>query len=93
MLDEDLAELYKVPTKRLNEQVKRNALRFPEDFAFRLSEAEFEKGLTKKVNFFGQPLFYLDCWFVKKLPVFKLRSVEKEEQRGFRPFFLFMQLF
>jgi hypothetical protein len=41
MLDEDLAELYKVPTMRLNEQVKRNSRRFPEDFMFRLTEQEF----------------------------------------------------
>lgn len=42
MLDSDLAELYGVETKRLNEQVKRNIDRFPEDFMFQLSEAEFE---------------------------------------------------
>ena len=40
MLDADLAELYGVPTKRLNEQVKRNEERFPEDFAFRLTMKE-----------------------------------------------------
>ena len=40
MLDSDLAELYGVPTKRLNEQVSRNAERFPDDFAFRLTEQE-----------------------------------------------------
>ncbi len=40
MLDADLAELYGVPTKRLNEQVRRNADRFPEDFMFQLTEAE-----------------------------------------------------
>jgi len=40
MLDTDLAELYGVPTKRLNEQVKRNEERFPEDFAFRLTMKE-----------------------------------------------------
>ena len=32
MLDDDLADLYQVPTGRLNEQVKRNITRFPEDF-------------------------------------------------------------
>jgi hypothetical protein len=42
MLDEDLADLYKVPTKRLNEQVKRNIDRFPADFMFQLTEEEFE---------------------------------------------------
>ena len=40
MVDADLAEVYGVPTKRLNEQVKRNAERFPEDFAFRLTPEE-----------------------------------------------------
>ena len=40
LLDADLASLYGVPTKRLNEQVKRNAERFPEDFVFQLTNAE-----------------------------------------------------
>ncbi|MBU1753888.1 ORF6N domain-containing protein [bacterium] len=40
MLDRDLAELYEVPTKRLNEQVKRNVKRFPEDFMFQLTKEE-----------------------------------------------------
>jgi hypothetical protein len=42
MLDMDLAELYQVETKRLNEQVKRNNLRFPPDFMFRLTNKEWE---------------------------------------------------
>ena len=42
MLDVDLAQLYGVPTKRLNEQVKRNRKRFPPDFIFRLTTAEAE---------------------------------------------------
>ena len=42
MLDRDLAELYGVPTGRLNEQVKRNLKRFPEDFMFQLTKEEFE---------------------------------------------------
>lgn len=41
MLDADLAELYGVETRRLNEQVRRNSERFPEDFMFQLSEEEF----------------------------------------------------
>ena len=40
MLDRDLAELYGVPTKRLNEQVKRNARRFPDNFMFQLTKEE-----------------------------------------------------
>jgi len=40
MLDKDLAMLYKVPVKRLNEQVKRNIARFPADFMFQLTKEE-----------------------------------------------------
>jgi hypothetical protein len=42
MLDNDLAILYAVETKRLNEQVKRNLDRFPDDFMFRLNQEEFK---------------------------------------------------
>ncbi len=42
MLDSDLAEIYQVPTKRLNEAVKRNLARFPEDFMFQLNNEELE---------------------------------------------------
>jgi hypothetical protein len=40
MIDSDLAEPYEVATRRLNEQVKRNMKRFPEDFMFQLTEIE-----------------------------------------------------
>lgn len=40
MIDRDLAEFYNVPTKRLNEQVKRNIDRFPQDFCFQLNTNE-----------------------------------------------------
>ena len=40
MIDRDLAYLYRVPTKALNQAVKRNMRRFPEDFMFRLSDEE-----------------------------------------------------
>jgi hypothetical protein len=43
ILDSDLASIYGVPTKRLNEQVKRNARRFPPDFLFRLTAEEKEQ--------------------------------------------------
>ena len=42
MFDSDLADLYGVETKRLNEQVKRNIERFPDDFMFQLSQEEFK---------------------------------------------------
>ena len=46
MIDRDLAELYGVTTKRLNEQVKRNIRRFPDDFMFRITEEEKEQPIA-----------------------------------------------
>ncbi len=40
MIDVDLAELYELPTKRFNQQVRRNLNRFPEDFMFQLTKEE-----------------------------------------------------
>lgn len=51
MLDNDLAEMYGVSTSRLNEAVKRNITRFPEDFMFQLSNEEWG---TLKSNFVSQ---------------------------------------
>lgn len=42
MLDFDLAELYEVETRVLNQSVKRNSERFPEKFMFRLTKEEWE---------------------------------------------------
>ncbi|MBS1536046.1 MAG: ORF6N domain-containing protein [Bacteroidetes bacterium] len=42
MLDRDLAELYGVETKRINEQIKRNKARFPEHFMFQLTQEEYK---------------------------------------------------
>ena len=43
MLDRDLAQIYRVPTKVFNQAVKRNAVRFPENFMFRLTKEEAEE--------------------------------------------------
>ncbi len=43
MVDRDLADLYQVEVKRLNEQVKRNVARFPEHFRFQLTDTEKEE--------------------------------------------------
>ena len=47
MLDSDLAELYGVETGRLNEQVKRNINRFPEDFMFQLCAEEYDSLISQ----------------------------------------------
>lgn len=47
ILDSDLAKIYGVPTARLNEQVKRNAKRFPQDFMFRLTPQEFQNLISQ----------------------------------------------
>ena len=50
LLDADLALLYGVSVGRLNESVKRNRHRFPDDFMFQLSEAEFQALKTQVAN-------------------------------------------
>src|SRR4030065_2473992 len=50
ILDADLAQLYGVTTTRLNEQVKRNRHRFPEDFTFKLNPAEKAEDVAKCDN-------------------------------------------
>ena len=49
ILDSDLAQLYEVPVSALNQAVKRNSSRFPEDFMFQLSENENESLLSQIV--------------------------------------------
>ncbi|HRN92642.1 MAG TPA: ORF6N domain-containing protein [Ferruginibacter sp.] len=50
ILDEDLAEMYGVETRRLNEQVKRNIKRFPKDFMFVLTPKEFESLMSQNAT-------------------------------------------
>ena len=50
MIDRDLAELYGVETKYLKRQVKRNILRFPDDFMFELTKKEFQKWRSQFVT-------------------------------------------
>jgi hypothetical protein len=50
MLDRDLAELYSVETRVLNQAVRRNKGRFPEDFMFQLAEAEFKDLISQNVT-------------------------------------------
>ncbi len=47
MIDADLAVLYAIPTKALNQSVKRNSVRFPEDFMFQLTQIERNELVTK----------------------------------------------
>jgi hypothetical protein len=62
-----LADIYGVPTSRLNEQVKRNIERFPDDFMFKLSKEEWEKlSDLKQIKF---KLEYDDIIYSTKPPV------------------------
>lgn len=69
IFDADLACLYGVPTKRLNEQVKRNASRFPEDFLFQLTLEEAETCQRSRSQFAtlkrGQNIKYLPFAFTE----------------------------
>ncbi len=82
MIDADLAELYGVPTKRLNEQVKRNAERFPADFMFRLTAAEKAEVVANcdhlaKLKFFDSSGFHVD-----RMPVYPPSPRLRGEGRG-----------
>jgi hypothetical protein len=69
ILDADLAQLYGVTTKRLNEQVKRNHDRFPKDFMFRLSLEEGQCHLPSRSQFAtlkrGQNMKYVPYAFTE----------------------------
>lgn len=56
MLDSDLAKIYGYETKRLNEQVRRNKHKFPDDFMFQLTNIEFDnlksQNATSNINMF-----------------------------------------
>ena len=66
MLDRDLATLYGVETKRLNEQVKRNIKRFPEDFMFQLTKNECLRSQIATLNKGrGQHLKYMPYVFTE----------------------------
>jgi len=72
MLDRDLALLYDVPTKRLNEQVRRNRERFPEDFMFQLTKGELDSlrsqnaTLNEKESRRGKHVKYLPYVFTQE---------------------------
>ena len=50
MLDSDLAKLYQVETKRINESVKRNREKFPERFSWKITNEEFKEILVKNFD-------------------------------------------
>jgi predicted XRE-type DNA-binding protein len=70
MLDRDLATLYGVETKRLNEQVKRNIKRFPEDFMFQLTKEECLRSQIATLNEGrGQHLKYMPYVFTENVSI------------------------
>jgi len=82
MLDTDLAMLYDVETKRLNEQVKRNLSRFPEDFMFQLTENEYNSSRSQIAtlkNGRGSNLKYLPYAFTEH-GILMLSSVLKSDK-------------
>ncbi len=82
MLDKDLAEMYGVETKVLNQAVKRNISRFPEDFMFQLSEDEAETSRSQIVTLKqgrGSNIKYLPFAFTEQ-GVAMLSSVLRSER-------------
>ena len=59
MLDRDLATLYGVETRTLNQAVKRNIQRFPSDFRFQLAMEEYSKSQIEEYHSFREKITYL----------------------------------
>ncbi|MFH1429715.1 MAG: ORF6N domain-containing protein, partial [Candidatus Margulisiibacteriota bacterium] len=79
MLDRDLAKLYRVETKVLNQAVKRNLSRFPEDFMFQLSKKEAERSRSQIVTLKrGQNIKHLPYAFTEQ-GIAMLSSVLKSD--------------
>lgn len=74
MIDRDLAEMYGVEVKRLNEQMKRNIERFPESFRFQLRESDKNELVANCDRFESLKISLLSCAFKsskKSIPITK----------------------
>jgi len=80
MLDRDLAELYWVETKRLNEQVKRNSERFPSDFMFQLKDKERYELVAKCDRLNNMKHSSVNAYVFTEQGVYMLSSVLKSKQ-------------
>lgn len=79
MLDSDLASLYEVPTKRLNESVKRNITRFPQNFMFQLTKEEW-KNLRSQFATFSKDVRKYTPYVFTEQGVAMLSSVLNSER-------------
>ena len=96
ILDADLAAIYRVPTKRLNEQVKRNKERFPADFVFKLTSEEARGGDAARSQIAtlnkGQNIKHLPYAFTEHgalMAANVLRSPISKSRSGVPPLLLF----
>ena len=86
MLDKDLAQLYGVETKRLNEQVRRNMERFPEDFMFQLTMEECLRSQIATLKIIQQFLHY----FIHKNILFIRSRSQIATLKTIQQFFFFL---
>ncbi len=88
MIDRDLAYLYRVPTKALNQAVKRNMRRFPEDFMFRLSDEETIELVTNCDRNITEGRF--SCYNERTVPLLQFQKPRRKETEANADFrFLF----
>lgn len=93
MIDRDLADIYGVKTSRLNEQVKRNKERFPEDFCFQLTEVEFENWKSQnaisnsdKMGLRKKPFAFTELGVAMLSTVLKTETAAKTSVKVIRAF-------
>ena len=80
IIDRDLAELYGVETKRLNEQVKRNSERFPSDFMFQINDNEKNELVAKCDRFNSMKHSTVNPYAFTEQGVYMLSSVLKSKK-------------
>jgi len=80
MIDRDLAELYEVETKKLNQAVKRNIERFPEDFMFQLTDEEQSELVTNCDHLQNLKYSYQNAYAFTEHGVTMLSSVLKSKK-------------
>ena len=80
MIDRDLAELYEVETKKLNQAVKRNIERFPEDFMFQLTDEEQNELVTNCDHLQNLKYSYQNAYAFTKHGVTMLSSILKNKK-------------
>ena len=86
MLDKDLAEMYVVETRVLNQSIKRNLNRFPKDFMFQLSEKEFKNLISQNVTSRTANFIMLKYFMIRELILLCILNIHRKQSDLYKQF-------